>query len=303
MSPGRARPPFAGGAALLVALIWGVNVPVMKVAIAGLHPFAFNALRLSCSVVVLGLVERLTRRAEPARVPWRAVLVLAVLTSMAYQALFISGMARTSVGHTGFLIASGPLWTALCGRLMGIERVDARAWTGLAVAFVGTALVVLIARGGEATPTGNLLVLAAMISWAVGTVYSRPLLEDFPATRLAWLVGLVSLPVHWAFALPYLGPLRERGLDGAALAAVLYSGVLSTGLAYILWNASVRRVGPARTSAYTNLVPLVALAVAWAFLGERPDAVQVGGGALILIGISSWRSRAGRPAAPLSSET
>ena len=280
------------GSALLVALIWGVNVPVMKATIAGLHPFAFNALRLTCSVLVLGLAERLLRRPRAQAVPWRAVLLLAVLTSMAYQALFIGGMARTSAGHTGFLIASGPLWTAIFGRLLRIERVDARAWIGLGVAFVGTALVVLVARGGEATLLGNCLVLAAMVSWAAGTVFSRPLLEDFPAGRLAFLVSLVSLPVHWLIALPYLGPLRAEGLSGGQLAAVLYSGVLSTGLAYILWNSSVRRVGPARTSAYTNLVPLVAVAITWAWLGERPGALQVGGGTLILVGITSWRSRA-----------
>lgn len=278
-------------AAFAVAIIWGVNVPVMKASIATLHPFTFNALRLSCSVLVLGLAEGLTRRGERAPVPWRTVLFLALLTSVAYQALFIGGIARTSAGHTGFIVASGPLWTALAGRVMGVERLGARAWGGLALAFVGTALVVAVGRGGGATLQGNLLVLAAMLAWAVGTVHSRATLESFPAGRLAFLTSLVALPGHWLIAAPHLGEVSLGALDATLWAAVLYSGGLSTGLAYILWNASVQSIGPARTSAFTNLVPLVALAVAWYWLGERPTWDQLAGGALILIGLASWRAR------------
>jgi drug/metabolite transporter (DMT)-like permease len=277
--------------AFVVALIWGVNVPVMKAAIAEVHPFTFNALRLSTSVLVLGAAELLARRGERAPVPWRTVVFLALLTSVAYQALFIGGIARTSAGHTGFIVASGPLWTALAGRLMGVERLGARAWFGLVVAFVGTALVVATAGGREATLAGNLLVLAAMVAWAVGAVHSRAVLETFPAGRLAFLTSLVALPGHWLIAAPHLGELQASSLDGALWASVLYSGGLSTGLAYILWNASVQSVGPARTSAFTNLVPLVALGTAWAWLGERPTLDQLAGGALILVGIASWRTR------------
>ena len=80
------------------------------------------------------------------------------------------------------------------------------------------------------------------------------------------------------------------GADGALWAAVLYAGVFSTGLAYSLWNASVRRIGPARTSSFTNLVPLIALCVAWATLGERPGLVQMVGGGLVCVGIATLRS-------------
>lgn len=282
---------LGAGSALAVALIWGVNVPVMKAAIAGLHPFTFNALRLSCSVLVLGVAEGLARRDERPPTPWGTVVFLALLTSVAYQALFIGGIARTSAGHTGFIVASGPLWTALAGRLMGVERLSARAWGGLALAFVGTVLVVAVGRGGGATLVGNLLVLGAMLAWAVGTVHSRATLERFPAGRLAFLTSLVALPGHWLIAAPHLGEATRAALDAPLWAAVLYSGGLSTGLAYILWNASVKSLGPARTSAFTNLVPLVALGVAWAWLGERPTWDQIAGGALILIGLASWRSR------------
>jgi drug/metabolite transporter (DMT)-like permease len=287
---GRGREP-GWIAPLVVAVIWGINVPVMKAALALLHPFAFNALRLSLSALALGVADRLERRGRPPPpTPWPAVVGLGLLTSLLYQVLFVEGIARTSASHTGFLIASGPLWTALIARVLGVERLRGRAWLGLGLAFAGTALVASTRGGTGTTLTGNLLVLAAMVAWALGTVLSRPVLATFPATRLAYLFTCVVLPGHWLLAGPHLAPVWKGELGARAWSAIAFSGLLSTGIAYSLWNRSVLRIGPARTSAFTNLVPLVALVLAWAALGERPGAVQLAGGALVLIGIASWRS-------------
>ena len=278
---------------LSVALIWGVNVPVMKAVLGSITPFVFNALRLTLSALVLGVADRIESRGHAATpIPWRSVVGLAALTSLAYQALFITGIARTSAGHTGFLVASGPLWTALIARASGVEFPSPRAWFGLALAFFGTALVVSSTAGNQAaTLLGNILLLFAMIAWAWGTVWSRSVLERFPATRLALLTTIVALPGHWIIASPEIDTLLSVDLSGATWAAVVFSGVFSTGIAYVLWNSSVRHLGPSRTAAYTNLVPVCALVVALIFLGERPTFVQLLGGALILIGLAAGRKR------------
>lgn len=282
-------------APLLVALIWGVNVPVMKGALGHVDPFAFNALRLTASAVVLGLTDRIERRGRPAPpTPWGAVIGLGLLTSLLYQVLFIEGIAHTSATHAGFLISTSPLATAAIARALGLEQVEGRAWFGLVLGFAGTCVLALArGGGGSATLLGNALLLAAMVAWALGAVLSRPVLASFPATRLAFLFTCVALPGHWLLAGRALLALREHpgeiGTHGWL--AVLYSGALSTGLAYSLWNRSVLRIGPARTSAYTtNLVPLIALALAWLTLGERPGTIQLAGGTLVLIGLATFRS-------------
>ena len=205
--PGNGLPP-ALVAAIGVAVIWGVNVPVMKAGLQEVDPFFFNAARLTLSAVALGLLEAVERRGRPEVVtPWGKVIGLGLLSSLAYQVLFLLGMDATSAGNTAIIVASGPLWTAIIESAMGVDRHGARAWGALAVAFVGTALVTLTGVDdptGGATLFGNLVMLAAMGTWALATVLSRPLLETFPATRLAFLAVLVSLPGHWALALPGL---------------------------------------------------------------------------------------------------
>ena len=71
---------------------------------------------------------------------------------------------------------------------------------------------------------------------------------------------------------------------------MVYAGALGIGLAYLIWNTAVARIGNTRTATYSNLVPAVALLVAWAWLGERPLALQLVGAAVIIGGITLARS-------------
>ncbi|MDB4561900.1 DMT family transporter [bacterium] len=297
MTPREGRPRTgltpALGAAIGCAVIWGVNVPVMKAGLQEVDPFFFNAARLTLSAAALGLLDAAERRGQ-AKVPtpWRKVVTLGLLSSLVYQVLFLLGMDATSAGNTAIIVASGPLWTAIIESLMGVDRHPGQAWGALGVAFVGTMLVTLTGIDdptGGATLLGNLVMLAAMGTWAFATVLSRPLLETFPATRLAFLAVLVSLPGHWALALPGLD-LSSVGRPGFVASTIAYSGILSTGVAYALWNRSVKDLGAARTAAFSNLVPVVALAVAWVYLGEQPRLLQLAGGALVVAGLLMWRT-------------
>ena len=154
--------------------------------------------------------------------------------------------------------------------------------------------------------TRRLAFSVVAIPAAVGIAY----LGGWYFAGLIALVAVLGVRELYDFAAAQgIDPLRRIGMFGAAAIplgtvvwvrapyaygwpqSLLYSGALSTGLAYILWNASVQSVGPSRTSAFTNLVPLAASGTAWAWLGERPDGAQLAGGALILLGIASWRTR------------
>ncbi len=272
-------------APLGVALIWGINIPVMKGAIGHVHPFAFNTIRLTLSVVVLGLMDYRSRGGEPAPpTPWRWVIAVGLLTGFAYQLLFLGGMGETSAGHTAVLIGSGPLWTAVIGRMVGMERPGAMGWTGLLLAFAGAALVVTDSAGG-ATLHGDALVLGAAIAWASGTILSKHVLDKLTALRLAYLYALVVIPLHWAIAWPTFTVDELRHAPRAFWLAVLYSGVFSTGVAYALWNLGLVAVGPARTAVYVNLVPVIATFLAWLFLKEAVGPLQALGATLTIAGL------------------
>lgn len=281
-------------APLAVAIIWGVNVPVMKAGLEELDPFLFNAARLTLSAVALAIMVAFEPK-QRTPLPWARIVPFALLSSVLYQVLFLWGIDSTSASNTALLVATGPLWTALLSRMAGLERFTRAGSVGLALAFGGALLVTATGSRGGGSLDGDLAILVAMILWAYATVLSRPMLEQVSATRLAFLATVIAVPFHWVIA-RLLGdepaPLAAiRDLNTFGIFALAYSGALSTGVAYALWNRSVVRLGPAGTAAFSYLVPVVALLVAWHFLGDRPRIEQLVGGGLVLAGLA-WRERA-----------
>ncbi len=222
-----------------------------------------------------------------------------MMGSLLYQFLFISGVWRTTAGNVGIIIATAPIWTAIVGRLSGIERISLVAWTGLGIAFVGAVLVTF--DGGNfdiagATLAGNLIILASAMAWATFTVMSKPVVSKISPTRLASLVAMVALPFHIALGIPQMGPVLRWEISPVVWGCVIFSGLLSTGLAYALWNYSIHHTGPSGTAIYTNLVPVITLATSVWLLGETVTRWQVIGGALVVGGLVVMQRSRWRPA-------
>lgn len=274
-------------------LIWGLNFAVIKVPLRVSPPFTVNMGRFLVSVAVLGAfyLARCHRvRVSPLRdlqlAPWR-VVGLGLLANFGYQAGFIEGIDRTTAGAGALLIASSPLWTAAIGHVLGIDRLRGIAWAGLGISLVGVALVVVGRDAAmDADVLGVVLMLVAAGAWGLFTVLSRPVLDDgvSPMGLTVWGQTL-ALPGIVALGLPGLSETDWGAIGWPELWAVVYSGGLSIGLAYVLWNTSVRAVGPSRTAAYSNAVPFIGLLSGVVFLGEPLLPVQVAGGLLIVFGL------------------
>jgi drug/metabolite transporter (DMT)-like permease len=281
----------AHAALLFMVVIWAVNFSVSKIALGELHPLAFNALRFPLAAALLYVVLR-SRGAVP--MPTRAevprVLALGLLGNLMYQLFFIFGLDRTRAGNASLLLASTPIITALLSASLGHERVRPRVWLGVIATFGGILLVVLGGHAqldaGEASIAGDLFMFAASIAWAFYTVGSRPLVDKYgPLPITAWTLWIGTAGLVIAGVRETLRTNWEK-VSVLTWGAVAYAGVLSIGVAYIIWYYGVQRLGNTRTSTYSNVVPVVAMAVAWMWLGEVPTAAQLFGTAIILGGVS-----------------
>jgi len=277
-----------------VALIWGINMPFMKTGLEQIDPFVFNAFRLIISAGSLAVFAWRERRAGirpgPQITP-RQIITFAVLVSLLYQLLFLLGIARTTAGNTGLILATVPAWTALLARIFIGERLSRTAWIGLAVALSGT-VIVAVQKGISGDPEhlmGNILILCAALAWAGGTVYSRPLLNSISPMQLSASAALLALPTHLLIAAPNYAENLPK-LQSVNLWLILaWAGVLSSGLSLPMWNYGVRHAGAAHAAAVQNLVPLVAILTAWYSRGEVATQPQLIGGGLILCGLVTMR--------------
>lgn len=290
---------------LFVAIIWGVNLAVMKLAIVEIDPFTFNAIRLSLSAVILSAcvwVEKKNRQRISLRTPSDTtslpspstlkklliIAVFAILTGGFYQILFAIGMDRTTAGNTALILSSMPMWIAVFSFFMLREKLG-RAWLGLIVTFLGT-IVVTLHQGSISLDSvnlvGNALVLVAALAWSMGAVISRPLLKYVSPIQLAFYATVGTLPIHYVMPVLIGSNDFDRVFEPGILFCILYSGIFSTGLAYAMWNYGVQQLGASHAAVYQNLVPLVALLAAWLSpLGETITSKQLLGGSLIIVGL------------------
>lgn len=280
---------------MFLAVIWGVNFPLIKIALDVVPPLAFNALRFPLAALALWLVVRGTGSVvRPQRKDLLGILALGVLGHVIYQGLFILGVDRTSAGNASLVLSTSPAWTVALSALTRQEGVDRAVWGGVALTLAGMTLVVIGGAGlsfGRSTLTGDLLMMLAAMAWAAYTVGSRPLVQRYGAMPVtAWTLWIGTLGVL-ALGLPSLARVDLPALDPGIWAIALYSGVLSISVAYALWNKGVKRLGNSRTAVYANLVPVVALLTAWAVLGERPTPLQIAGAVVILMGLRLTRRR------------
>ncbi len=287
---------------ICVALFWGLNIPVMKYATGEMDIYLFNALRLALSAITLGVCVRWQGRPmidrSPGALPLRkqitTIVLISLLTGFFYQLLFLLGIAGTSAGNTALIMSTVPMWTALLALLLLNERLSRIAWTGLTIALIGTLVVTLskpAATDRTNTLTGNLIVSAAAFSWALGAVWSRPVLKSISPVVLAFYSIAATLPLHFLVARQTFGNTARVLADPWLVAVIVYSGICSTGLAYAMWNYGVQQLGAAHAAAFQNLVPLIAMTFGWLLLGEVPFAMQLIGGAMIIAGLVVMRRR------------
>lgn len=278
-----------------VALIWGVNIPLMKIGLEQLDVFLFNAIRLTISAFVLTAFARREQRkpsTPKTTASRRSVFVYAFLVSGVYQVLFLIGMARTTSGNTALIIATVPIWTALLARAFIGEVLQRLAWCGLVIALIGT--VVVAFQKGDVTVAqeqliGNLLILGSAVLWSVGTVYSRPLLNQISPLQLASKSALIALPVHFLLTIGRWEHSQSALASPQLWMIIFYSGVFSSGLSQPMWHYGVRHAGAAHAAVIQNAIPLVAIIAAWLIRGELITGAQSLGGALIITGLLTMR--------------
>jgi drug/metabolite transporter (DMT)-like permease len=280
---------------VLVMIVWGVNISVMKTAVAELPPQAFNALRFPLGAIVLGLlVWRLEPGARPRREEWGTLVAAGVMAHPLYQLCFLNGLALTSASHTGIIIATTPVWVALVDRALGHEHLPRRAWGGILLSLTGVATVVLARSrsAGHVSLLGDALVLVGCWLWTGYVILSRQLLRGrSPLWVTGWAL-FIGAPLVVLLGIPQLAHANWSRVSLGTWGGILYSGLLALATAYSWWAIGLQRLGASRTSVFSNLNPVVALVVAWLWLGERLAALAWLGAAVVLAGV--WLTVSGR---------
>ncbi len=281
-------------ALLMMTVIWGINAVVVKATYTQIPPMAFMSIRfLVAAALLLSVAWAVERDLRIQRRDWALLVAAAMVGTGLYQPLFLNGLAMTTASNTALIIAASPAFVALLNRLLGRELLAGRGWLGIALAFAG---IVLIVEGGGGVEfgsdvfIGDLLILLGTVLWASYAVLAAPLMRTYSPLRVTALTTSIgALPLIF-LGLPAVKALPLAQVHWSGWAGLLYSAIFAIVVAYIIWNMGVKQIGSARTSLYSNLIPVVGAGAAALFLGEAITPLKVLGAAVILVGLQLART-------------
>jgi drug/metabolite transporter (DMT)-like permease len=223
-------------------------------------------------------------RAELVRIVAAGLLVVAV-----YHIALNEGEHFTSSGTAAVIVATAPGMTQALALASGLERFSAVRAMGLAVAFAGVVVVVLLGSGAGAsleTAKGPAIVLASPLAFALYNVIVKPLVprrSPIAVSSAASLAGTVAL-------LPLLGVGGSldaaRGLGAWDWMLVAYLGLVCTLAAYIAWTMALQHLDASRTVAFLYGVPVLAVAIGAVTLGESVTGWLAAGAVLVIGGVA-----------------
>jgi drug/metabolite transporter (DMT)-like permease len=212
-----------------------------------------------------------------------------LLVVVGYHVSLNVGTRFTTSGTAALVVALAPAMTLVLATALGLGRATVRSGAGLAVAFAGVAIVVLLGAGGElslANAKGPLIVLAAPLSFALYNVLLQPLLDRYSLLALTAASSLVGTLGLLPFArASTVDAVRGISADDAAL--VVYLGVLCTLLGYLAWNVGLRGLGSTNAVTYAYGIPVLAVAFGAVLLDETVTVWLAVGGALVLAGVAA----------------
>lgn len=304
---------------LLMTLIWGTNYALVKSVFRELDPQAFNALRLVLASLVMAGISGMARaghvrRPSPPGLPdtgsgWRArareivyspapitrddwlrLTVLGIVGYCGYQFFFVGGLARTSVANSALIVSSTPIVITLFSSLSAHERPGRLHWAGTLLSLAG--IYIVVGRGAEidgASIGGDLMLIGAVICWAVYTIGARTLMERHSPLGVTAVSMLIGTLVYVPMVAPHLAHVPWAAVSAAAWIKLVYSAIFALCLSYTIWYAAVRQIGSARTALYSNLLPIVAMATAYLWLHEPIGWTKAAGAAAVLAGVALAR--------------
>ncbi len=280
---------------VLLAILWGLSFPAIAVGLDYLPPLLFAAIRYDVAAVLL-LGYAILRTDEWLPQGQHNLLAIAGggLFLVGGNGLLFVGQQTVPSGVAAIIQGLVPIFTALWALFLLDERLSAIGGLGVAIGFLGTGFVIQPDPSNLfAGDTGaRLLIVGQAISVALGGVLVQragPTISRVPLTGWSMLVG--ALVLHTA-SLGVAETPSGNGTEPTAIAMVVYLGVFSTAIAFLIYFSILEDHGAFEAALVAYLVPIVATIVGVFVLGESITTLTIGGFVLVALGFGLLKREA-----------
>ncbi len=267
---------------LFGAILWGTTGTAQTFMPQTIHPLAVGASRLAVGGFSLLIILLILRKIDFRNWPWKSTLYAAISMAI-FQYLFFSSVRLTGVAiGTVVTIGSAPVFSGIIEWLL-VKRRPTRVWViATALAIIGCLLLFLNKDGIVVNPLGVAMSLGAGLLFAFYTLVNKEVLakvDAVPAVAVIFSMSAMML-------LPFLFIFETEGLlTGRGISVVLYLGIATTSIAYILFSAGLKRIPSSSAVTLSLAEPLTAAVLSVLVVGEHLNITSWMGVALLLGGI------------------
>lgn len=276
---------------IICAMIWAGNALVARAIAGQLPPIGLSFWRwISALLLLLPFTLRgMWQQRGVLLAHWKQIAALAALSISSYNTLlYMAAQSTTAINIT--LVNTGLPVAAFIWSIVLLRQWPAlQTLAGTLLSFIG--LMVILSTGQLdrlaqlAFNTGDLIMLAAVMTWGLYSVLLRRWMVPVPGLILLAAMLLFGVPLLLPF---YLWEYQQTGpmpLTLVTLGAVAYTAVMASLVAYLAWNNGVRVLGPATASLFSYLMPVFAALLSVMLLGEQLHWYHLLGGTLTFCGL------------------
>jgi drug/metabolite transporter (DMT)-like permease len=281
----------AYGALVALTLIWGMNWIAMKVGLRYAHPVIYNIERTLVAIALVFAVMLWERRPLKPE-SWIAVVVTGFFQTTINFGATTMALAGGGAGRTSVLVFTMPFWTMLMAWPVLHERVRGAQWLAVALALLGLVLVVEPWHWeGELAP--KLWATLSGFGWAAGSIATKYFQRRHRLDMLnliAWQMVTGIIPIC---LIPLVYPLPAAEWNRIYVSALLYAGVVATGIGFILWTAILVWLPAGTASLNMFAIPVIALVSSMIVFEERLTTTEwlgiasIGAG-LVIVSMRAW---------------
>ena len=268
-------------ALILTAIIWGAALPIVKPALEYMSAYHYLFIRylmaaiLSLPVLVVCFWKYKPTLKDLATIGWMEFVVLGFGHYLLYE-----GLSRTSALEASILATTSPIIVTLGGIIFLKEKEERHEWWGLALALIGTLIIILepIFREGNSLKfsslIGNMMVMGYNLIWAFFILKAKSVYKKIPKLLVGFVSPWIGLSFYWlllAFKNPILmqsGQVLDAMAIPSVLTAVMYMGTLGSVVAIPLVMYGNNQIEASEAALFSYLQPLVYIPLSIFWLKE-----------------------------------
>jgi drug/metabolite transporter (DMT)-like permease len=275
---------------LMVTVCWASNIIAGKEALTGFGALALAQLRVVGATIVFVIAFLATgrlRRLQLSPRKWLFLVAMAINGIALNQLTFIGGMARSTVAHTGLIVALGPVMVLAIAVVVRLEALTAWKLAGMLIAFAGVATLTAdkAGQGGGGHWTGDIILLVSTLVFAIFTILMKEVANSLDGLTLNTLIFVMGAIMMLPFCARAVVVTNWAALSLEAWWGLAFLVVFGSVVPYLVFAYVLTELAASRAAAFNYLQPLIAISLGIWVLSERLTSKVLIGGGLILTGV------------------